>query len=822
MSDTKRDMALSELVTTESAYVEDLQAIHTYYVKPSGSSNCLKHSEWSILFANLPQLMTVNRLFLKQLSFVDEYEALGNLFLHFAPEFECYTDYIVSVEDAFKLIAAKEKNAEFQKFLNDCHIKSHQALPLESYLLKPLQRLLKYPLLLKEIIKYTPPENTVEMKVLDEALEQMENLSKNVNEAKRDKEKYNELVAMRRHVAGWNEFGLEIEDTGDLVLDGDVKIVTKSGSLKTYKVRHLMLFQKYILICKSARFFDPHNYILREKLDLATMKIKDLMDQGVVENAWSISCSEGKRTIFHETYEEKEKWMSSVVVELFKQNPSSDSGASTPGACTPSGSKRTKSELENELKIAMNTRKGVQSLLNSYTDQSAFGDEQAKKQLEKNLQELDVRISGLQSEYDECMKIEGESLAVDDDDEWSDFSDDDDDWASIDGESSTTTSVADLGVILDEPELYIAIYSFVGEAEKDLSFEEGEYLYVLEKKDEDGGFDWWLADKDGIQGYVPSTYITPYSENDGQWNDDDWEDQKRESRSEMGGGDETFEGGYEEEWRDDDTCVQGDDKFGDSYEEEWREDGDEREQINDKFEGDHENEWLSNDSEYNQGGGQGDYQQGDGQEDYQQGDYQEDYQLGEYQQKSSNCEKEQKCIQDDYNEKVGIPREEVLEQNALQETTTPSDNFLSEHESVTTPKYKEETLEMSPKVCTAELSTSAEQSTVTFVKSAPPVAAKPKYSYGSNNVENAAEEPAPASTVKTSSNADKKSLEDVVGRVIQTKRLQKQMALLAQSQKKQTERKFELIKKLGKLKRPMPRKRKEPDLYQILSRDLMR
>eukprot|EP01135_Chromosphaera_perkinsii_P001678 Nk52_evm55s208 gene=Nk52_evmTU55s208 len=562
MGESKRDMVLSELITTESAYVEDLQAIHTYYVKPSASSNCLKHSEWSTLFANLPELTTVNRLFLKQLVTVDDYETLGKLFVAFAPEFACYEVYIVQVEDAFKLIREKEKNTAFQSFLNDCHIKSHQALGLETYLLKPLQRLLKYPLLLGEILKRTPEQNTNEREALEEALEQMKILSLNVNEAKRDKEKYEELVAMRRHVDGWDDFKLSANDTGPFILDGDVKIVTRSGSLKSFKVRHLMLFQKYILICKPARFFDSYNYILREKLDLGTMKIKDMMDEGNLENAWSVSCSFGKRTFFHDSYEEKEKWMSSVVVELFKIT-GGDSGRSSVTSSNQdlaNAGEMSKEDLEKEIQIARNTRKGVQNLLNTYTQQSSFGDMEARKALEVNLQNLDNKLSELNAMYE---KYTVGQTVDEESDEWSDFSsdDDDDDWRSVDGgNSSAATSVYDMR--LSEPELFVAVYSFTGESEKDLSFEEGDYLYVLEKQDEDGGYEWWLADKDGEQGYVPSTYITPYVDESENPTENEWvEGGDLEQRNEEGYG-EHYELEKNEQTRYDLPCEVEQNDFG--------------------------------------------------------------------------------------------------------------------------------------------------------------------------------------------------------------------------------------------------------------------
>jgi hypothetical protein len=50
---------------------------------------------------------------------------------------------------------------------------THKGLGLESYLIKPVQRLLKYPLLLKELRKCTPPDDA-EYALIEHALGQIE------------------------------------------------------------------------------------------------------------------------------------------------------------------------------------------------------------------------------------------------------------------------------------------------------------------------------------------------------------------------------------------------------------------------------------------------------------------------------------------------------------------------------------------------------------------------------------------------------------------------------------------------------------------------
>ena len=82
-----------------------------------------------------------------------------------------------------------EGNQALQDFLTSCNTKRQQSTSLESYLIKPIQRILKYPLLLQQL-KNVATTNSEEQQHLVDALIGMERVAEHINEMQRIHEEY--------------------------------------------------------------------------------------------------------------------------------------------------------------------------------------------------------------------------------------------------------------------------------------------------------------------------------------------------------------------------------------------------------------------------------------------------------------------------------------------------------------------------------------------------------------------------------------------------------------------------------------------------------
>ena len=110
----------------------------------------------------------------------------GTVFLKLADYFKMYTVYCYNQSEAVKRVELiKRENSKFNKFLDDkVHDPECRSLDLNSFLITPIQRICRYPLLLKELLKYTPKDH-VDHEGLSNAIKKVEEVVARLNEERR-------------------------------------------------------------------------------------------------------------------------------------------------------------------------------------------------------------------------------------------------------------------------------------------------------------------------------------------------------------------------------------------------------------------------------------------------------------------------------------------------------------------------------------------------------------------------------------------------------------------------------------------------------------
>jgi cell division control protein 24 len=121
----------------------------------------------------------------------------------------------------------------------------HPKSELPAFLIKPVQRICKYPLLLEQLVKRCPPDHEF-YKELTEGATSSKRIADKVNEAQRRAENVGTVKLLEHRVEDWK--GHALSNFGELLLD-DVFMVTKSDVDREY---HVFLFEKIILCCKDA------------------------------------------------------------------------------------------------------------------------------------------------------------------------------------------------------------------------------------------------------------------------------------------------------------------------------------------------------------------------------------------------------------------------------------------------------------------------------------------------------------------------------------------------------------------------------------------
>ena len=92
-----------------------------------------------------------------------------------------------------------ETDTHFNDLLGQISLATKSHLPLSSYLLKPMQRITRYPLLIEKIFDSTQPDHP-DYSLCQEAVQFAKSFCKQINEACRDTENFEKLNWIQKHV----------------------------------------------------------------------------------------------------------------------------------------------------------------------------------------------------------------------------------------------------------------------------------------------------------------------------------------------------------------------------------------------------------------------------------------------------------------------------------------------------------------------------------------------------------------------------------------------------------------------------------------------
>lgn len=210
-NEEKRQRLIQELIATEEAYVNDLELTISVFKEPLFSKKALTPREVEEVFVNWEQLQAINKKFLKGLkrrkrdsvkSGYSGIDSIGDIIAHNLSKMEsAYIMFCSRALAAAKIIQKKtEENGYFVEVVKQC-VQGGRTnnMTLSSYLLKPTQRITKYPILVEKIAECTPPghEDYDNMKT---AHDWAKYLCNRINEGTRLHENVGRLEWIQSHV----------------------------------------------------------------------------------------------------------------------------------------------------------------------------------------------------------------------------------------------------------------------------------------------------------------------------------------------------------------------------------------------------------------------------------------------------------------------------------------------------------------------------------------------------------------------------------------------------------------------------------------------
>uniref|UniRef100_A0A8I3PZG6 Rho guanine nucleotide exchange factor 38 n=1 Tax=Canis lupus familiaris TaxID=9615 RepID=A0A8I3PZG6_CANLF len=191
----KRSKIIKELIQTEKDYLNDLELCIREVVQPLRNKQ-IDRLDVDSLFSNIE---SVHQISAKLLSLLEEattdvepaMQVIGEVFLQIkGPLEDTYKIYCYHHDEAHSVLESYEKEEELKQHLSHC-IQSLKGKPnlldMGSLMIKPIQRVMKYPLLLCELQGSTPPSHP-DFGALGDAFIAVKDINVNINEFKRRKD----------------------------------------------------------------------------------------------------------------------------------------------------------------------------------------------------------------------------------------------------------------------------------------------------------------------------------------------------------------------------------------------------------------------------------------------------------------------------------------------------------------------------------------------------------------------------------------------------------------------------------------------------------
>uniref|UniRef100_A0A8C7GWD2 non-specific serine/threonine protein kinase n=1 Tax=Oncorhynchus kisutch TaxID=8019 RepID=A0A8C7GWD2_ONCKI len=246
----RKEFIMAELIQTEKTYVRDLRECTDTYLWemtsgveeiPPGIVN-----KEHIIFGNMVDLYEFHHnIFLKELEKYEQLpEDVGHCFVTWADKFQMYVNYCKNKPDSTQLILEHAG-----PYFDEIQQRHRLANSISSYLIKPVQRITKYQLLLKELLTCCE-EGKGEIK---DGLEVMLSVPKRANDA--------------MHLSMLEGFDENIESQGELILQESCQVWDPKTLIRKGRERHLFLFEMSLVFSKEVKDSNGRSkYMYKSKL----------------------------------------------------------------------------------------------------------------------------------------------------------------------------------------------------------------------------------------------------------------------------------------------------------------------------------------------------------------------------------------------------------------------------------------------------------------------------------------------------------------------------------------------------------------------------
>ncbi|KAK7881938.1 hypothetical protein WMY93_028112 [Mugilogobius chulae] len=224
--------------------------------------------------------------------------------------FDIYTLYCMNYPNSVAVLRDLMQDSALVRFFQERQFSLNHSLPLETYLLKPVQRILKYHLLLQELSKHMC-KSEPGYEVVEDAIVAMTAVAWYINDMKRKQEHAVRLQEVESLLLNWT--GPDLSGFGELVLEGSFRVH------RVKKERAFFLFDRMLLIAKKRL----HHFIYSTHIFCCNLLLVETLKDPLCFKISDQSISKQQHIVQTKNQEEKRLWVHYLKRLIVENHPAS-------------------------------------------------------------------------------------------------------------------------------------------------------------------------------------------------------------------------------------------------------------------------------------------------------------------------------------------------------------------------------------------------------------------------------------------------------------------------------------------------------------------
>ncbi|KAM6921749.1 FERM, ARHGEF and pleckstrin domain-containing protein 2 isoform 2-T2 [Xenentodon cancila] len=316
-----------EILTTERTYLKDLEVITVWFRSAVIKENAMPEGLMTLLFSNIDPIYEFHRGFLKELDqrlalwegrsnahVKGDYQRIGDVMLKNMSALKEFTSYLQKHDEVLtELEKASKRLKKLETVYKEFELQKVCYLPLNTFLLKPIQRLMHYKLILERLCKHYSSAHR-DLDDCKEALKEVADIAAQLQSSLIRLENFQKLTELQRDLIGIENL---TAPGREFIREGCLYKLTKKG----LQQRMFFLFSD-MLLYTSKGVTATNQFKVHGQLPLHGMIVEESENEWSVPHCFTIYSAQRTIVVAASSKVEMGKWIEdlNMAIDLAKKS----------------------------------------------------------------------------------------------------------------------------------------------------------------------------------------------------------------------------------------------------------------------------------------------------------------------------------------------------------------------------------------------------------------------------------------------------------------------------------------------------------------------